>query len=498
MTRFLSTSTLAALALLALPAVAQADTSLDGWTMRAVSTDADGVTTQRVLVDTSGTDVPDAVGVTLTADVGDDVAVTMDAPHSGTVLTRGSLDLLIQPEGGTATLVILGLGDGIAVGDEFEVLLPLHPEDGGEADFSFDGGSGVVSAFTTPIEGEVDAYSVTVSVDFEISGDLDVADLEYFDVTVQETDGDVSVIDEQAELYVDGSELRWRGTLETESTTAIVVRYDAELTATSSDGTSLASSESSGYRFDYSEGETPSSAVLSSTVNSRDRSAGGYKLVLKQNLLVVGDTPTSNVDLYDEDGSLIGSIEPTVLHTAGLFAFYDIEYAESAVGKEITVSVDMISADGETLGTEEVTTTVRAAGSAKEDLLVSLADVHVYAFTAVEQLDGSVTLSIVVGGDDAGDVTDLSIALSGTGPVLVSESEMSAEREAQLMRMRGTLKVDVEYDQSTLSIDSELTDADGEVIDTVLGKDKTEKPKTRRRYYTRRRSMKTAMPWPGH
>lgn len=497
MTRFLSTSTLAALALLALPTVAQADTSLDGWTMRAGSTDADGVTTQRVLVDTSGTEVPDAVGVTLTSDLGDVATLTMDSPHSGTVLTRGSLDLLIQPEGGTATLVLLGLGNGLAIGDEFEVLLPLHPEDGGEADFSFDGGDGVVSAFTTPIEGEVDAYSVTVSVDFDISGDVDVADLEYFDMTVQEVDGDVSVIDEQAELYVDGSNLRWRGTLETESTTAIVVRYDAELTATSSDGTSLASAESSGYRVDYSDGETPSSAVLSSTVNSRDRSAGGYKLVLKQNLLVVGDTPTSNVDLYDEDGSLVGSIEPTVLHTSGLFAFYDIEYAESAVGKEITVLVDMISADGETLGTEEVTMTVRAAGSSKEDLLVSLADVHVYAFTAVEQLDGSVTLSVAIGGDDAGDVTDLSIALSGTGPVLVSESEMSAAREAQLMRMRGTLNVDVEYDQSTLSIDSELTDADGEVIDTVLGKDKTEKPKTRRRY-TRRRAMKTAMPWPGH
>ena len=144
----------------------------------------------------------------------------------------------------------------------------------------------------------------------------------YFDMMVQETDGDVSVIDEQAELFVDGTDRKWRGTV--------------------------------------------------------DIAHGAFRLILKQDLLVVGEMPTSFVNLTTGDGNEIGAIEPTVGHTAGVFSIQGLQFADSAVGNALTLSVDVLNADGETLATEQVTTTVRTNGAERDDSLVSLEDVHVY------------------------------------------------------------------------------------------------------------------------
>ena len=58
-----------------------------------------------------------------------------------------------------------------------------------------------------------------------------------------------------------------------------------------------------------------------------------------------------------------------------------------------------------------------------------------------------------------------------------TKSALSAAREAQPVRLRGTLNVDLAYDEIILSIDSEWTDADRKDMDSFEGKDKTEKPK---------------------
>ncbi len=496
MNRLLKTISVVASLALAFSTIsdAQATTDVESWRVNSLSIAEDGTKTHRAIVNTSG-DVPASVGVSLVpsdSSLGEAVDVTMTAPHRGTVLTTGSLQLLIQPEGGTATLVFLGLGEGVAVGDEFEVILPLHPEDGGDVDFVFSEGEGVISATTSPVEGEVDAYYVTISADFDITGDI--SGFTYFDMTVQETDGDVSVIDEQAELYVDGSDLRWRATLDTEATTAPLVDYQGTVT-TSANGTDSVGAYNGVTLADSDIDDVLVTTTVSSQILSRTRAAGNYKLVSLQSVFVAygEEVPSVSATYTDAAGEIIATIESEATRHISMFTAFGIAFEDDALGSVLTVDVDMLNADGEIIASDTVDMKVRSdwartqghSGTGDGYVIGSGADINAD--------DGSVWVRLAIAGDRASEVTSVDIDITGvTGPAVVGETTQSAERQAQLVQFRGTATVETEYADTDVGYTVTLTGGDG---GTIEAKDKEEKPKKKRRRRMRR-AMKTTLNLP--
>jgi hypothetical protein len=490
---FQTLSVVSVLALVLSVPDANAGTEVQGWRVAPLAIAADGTKTHQAFVTTNG-DVPDSVDISLVPSdptIGEPVDVAMTSPVSGTVLTSGSLQLLIQPEGGTATLVLLGLGNGVAVGDEFEVILPLHPEDGGEADVVFSEGSGVLSATTTPVEGELDAYLVTLSLDFSVTGDIE--GLSYFDVTVQETDGDVTVIDEQAELTVDGSQLRWRTSFDTSPTSAALVDYQGTVTTRTGDIASEGALNSVSLTDSDASDELVTTAVASELV-SRTRTSGAYKLISTQMVFVPegNEIPTVAVAYTNEADEPVGAFSQQLKRQWSLFAAHGVVFEDDAVGSTLTIDVEMLDASGEVIATDTVDIEV------KPDWAQSAAhrgsgDGFVFGSSAdTGAPDGTVSIRVAIGGDRAKDVTRVVLnVLASTGPSVVGETAHPADRHAQLLSFRGSSTVATEYADATLGYTVTLKDGSG----IIEAKEKEEKPKKRK--YTRpRRAMKTTLNLP--
>ncbi len=490
MTASIATGLALALQTLTPIGVAHAATDVEKVGLKSLAADLDGTKNHRVVIDTSG-DIPDSVGLTMvsTSSEGDDVEFDITSPHSGAVLTSGTLDLLIQPEGGTATLVILGLGDGLAVGDEFEVVLPLDPEEGGETDVVFSEGEGLITASLTPVEGEVDTYHVLLTLDFEITGDI--GGFEYFDVTVQETDGDVSVIDEQAELNIDGSDLRWRSDFTTTETTLTSVWYEASVSVTSG-GVETEEDAFSTSIADADESDVFGVSSLTVFVRSKARSGGDFKLVTKQLVSVPDDEVlSSSYTLSTEDGTEVASITPVVNRTASKFFIEDLNFAQSAVGYTVTLDVDMLNSDDEVVAVQTLDVVVRASDTSKVDTTSATEDAYIWGLSARELEDGSVGVSLAIFGELAEDVVAINLDVTTTdGPELTGSTSFYGERVGRLVEFRGVAIVDTDYADESLNFVTELTDSSGETVETMEG---TTGQTAQRRYRRMRRAMKTDM-----